>query len=291
MAGYNDAERTYAWLDTLFVNNPNVPGSKTPQPENLVYPGALVTTEQETEERNTLYSFQAIQNAYRVLFLCSLDDEPSRTESILHAHAEYFLKRAYAAWNLSGGRREDFERNLKVYVNTTLSELFANNAPVCRVGTNEVLAVQDLHAELEAMRSQNSLLRQEIERRDSTIEELRLKLEDADARDRYFSQNLADSIEGATAEQRAKYEYLRANTDTVVAAATAEVQETLQRTMKQLGMCQIDFTRLQAKYESEAVVARQRLQLLSEGEAALRKAEERLVTCGETEKSENCTIM
>jgi hypothetical protein len=288
---YNDAERTYAWLDTLFVNNPNVPGSRIPQPENLVYPDALVTTEKETEERNTLYSFKAIQDAYRVLFLCSLDDAPSRTETILHAHAEYFLKRAYAAWNLSGSRKDDFERNLKVYVNTTLSELFANNAPVCRMGTNEVLAVQDLHSEMEALRNQNMRIRQELEQKNATIEELKLKLEDADARDRYFSQNLADSIEGATAEQRAKYEYLRANTDTVVAAATQELQETLQRTMKQLGMCQSDFTRLQVRHETEMVVSRQRLQLLGEGEAALRKAEERLMACGETEKSENCTVM
>jgi hypothetical protein len=293
MSVYNDAERTYAWLDTLFINNPNVPGSRIPQPENLEFPATLPTTKEETDLRNSMYSFQAIQNAYRVLFLCSLDDEPSRTESILHAHAEYFLKKAYAMWNLSGSRREEFERNLKMYANTTISELFAMNAPVCRVGTNEVLALQDMHAELEAVRTQNAVLRAEIERHTMTIEELKLKLEESDARDRYFSQNLADSIQGAIAEQKAKYEYLRANTDTIVAAATQEQQVTLQRTLKLLGECQADFTRLQSKHEAEAVVSRQRLTLLEEGGAIIRKAEARLEACGcgETDKSDNCTIM
>lgn len=291
MSAYSDAERTYAWLDTLFVNNPNMPGSRTPQPEYLVYPETLPTNEEETEQRNTLYNFQAIQNAYRVLFLCSLDDQPSRTESILHAHAEYFLKKAYAAWNLSGSRREEFERTLKVYVNTTLTELFSNNAPVCRVGTNEVLAVQDMHAELEAMRAQNALLRVEIEKRDGTIGELKLKLEESDARDRYFSQNLADSIEGATAELRAKNEYLTKNTDTVVAAATQELRENLQRTLKDVGACQADYNRLHAKRESELVISRNRLDLLEENDALLRKARARLEACGESDGSGNCTIM
>jgi hypothetical protein len=287
---YSDQDRTNEWLNTLFENNPKSPGSKLAHPDRLVFPDGAPASAEQAKERNTVYTFESIQNAYRVLYLCSMDDNPSKTESLLHAHAESFLKRAYAAWNLWGTRREEFERTLKVYVNTTLSDLFAMHAPICKFGTNEILALQDVHRELEAARAEAAVLRAEIQRRDDALAELRQKLSDAESRDRYFAQNLADSIEGATAEQRAKYEYLRKNTDTVVAAATQEKEMMLQATRKQLGACQFDFTNLMGKFEKETLQSEQRLLQLAEKEVQVKQLNHKLATCGEYEPS-SCIIV
>ncbi len=292
MSVYSDADKTYAWLGELFETNTRVPGAKIAHPEALRFPDGLPSTEAEVKEREEVYNFDAIQNAYRVLWACSMDDNPSHSESLLHAHAESFLKRAYAAWHLVGDTREAFEKSLKSYVNITLNDLFTSHAPICRVGTNEILALQDMHAEMETLRSENAVLRGEIERRDDAIAELRMKVEDAEIRDRRFNETLADSIAGAKLEQQQRYDYLSKHVDTVVAAATLELQQQNQTALKQLGECQFDLTRVAKQTEGETTVARERLQLLGLAEAELKKMQERLAACGEPSKAdESCSIM
>jgi hypothetical protein len=221
-----------------------------------------------------------------------MDDNPSHSESLLHAHAEAFLKRAYAAWHLVGDAREAFEKSLKSYVNITLSDLFTTHAPICRVGTNEILALQDMHSEMETLRSENAVLKGEIERRDDAIAEMRQKLEDAELRERRFNDTLADSIAGATLQQRNDYNYLQNHVDTVVSAATLELQQQNQTVLKQLGECNYDLSRSAKKNEDEAAIAQERLQLLALAKAELVKMQERLEACGEPSRSdESCSIM
>jgi hypothetical protein len=288
---YSDADKTYAWLDELFETNTRVPGSKIAHPEALRFPDGLPSTEEQTKERETVYSFDAIQNAYRVLWACSMADDRSHSESLLHAHAESFLKRAYAAWHLVGDTRDAFEKSLKSYVNITLNDLFTSHAPICRVGTNEILALQDMHSEMETLRSENAVLRGEIERRDDALAELRTKLGDAELRDRRFNETLADSIAGAKLQQQNEYNYLKEHVDTVVSAATMELQQQNQTVLRQLGECQFDLSKVAKQIEGESSTVREQNRLLALAQAEMKKMQERLEACGEPKADESCSIM
>jgi 2-methylisocitrate lyase-like PEP mutase family enzyme len=149
-----------------------------------------------------------------------------------------------------------------------------------------------MHSEMETLRSENAVLKGEIERRDDAIAEMRQKLEDAELRERRFNDTLADSIAGATLQQRNDYNYLQNHVDTVVSAATLELQQQNQTVLKQLGECNYDLSRIAKKNEDEAAIAQERLQLLALAKAELVKMQERLEACGEPSRSdESCSIM
>ena len=289
MSDFSETEVTYAWLNTLFGSDARAPGVKIPSPENLELAPGVNSTEEDERERKLVYNFTNIQNAYRVLFICSLSNSPNHTESLLHAHAETFLKKAYAAWNLSGIARIKFEQSLGVYVNTTLAEMFQTNAPVCREGANEILALQDMHMELEDARNEIAGLKVGIKFGASEIESLREKLKEAELRDINFAQNLSDSIEGAVLEQRQKFDFLSKNVDAVIASAMSETNQKLDTAREQLGKCQFNYTILQDKCKIAEDTAQERLVLLEKAALEMKKMQDRLRTCGRDEKSE-CVI-
>jgi hypothetical protein len=288
MTDFNETEVTYAWLDTLFGSDSRAPGAKISNPENLELAPGVTPSAEEDRERELIYNFTNIQNAYRVLFICSLSNSPNHTESLLHAHAETFLKKAYAAWNLSGIARLKFEQSLGVYVNTTLAEMFQTNAPVCREGANEILALQDMHKELEDARNEIADLKAGIKFSGSEIQALREKLKEAELRDINFAQNLSESIDGAVVEQRQKFDFLTKNVDAVITSAVSETQQKLDSTKEQLGKCQINYTILQDKLKHFQNLAQDRLELLEKAASEMTKMQNRLKSCGEGEKSECC---
>jgi hypothetical protein len=288
MTDFSETELTYAWLDTLFDSNEKSPGSKTANPENLELAPGVSTTEEDDAERELIYNFTNIQNAYRVLFICSLTNSPNHTESLLHAHAETFLKKAFAAWNLSGIARFKFEQSLGVYVNTTLAEMFQTNAPICREGANEILALQDMHKEIEDARNEIADLKAGLRFSSTEIQTLREKLKEAELRDINFAQNLSESIDGAVVEQRQKFDFLTKNVDSVITSAVSETQQKLESTKEQLGKCQINYTILHDKYKTAQDTAQDRLELLQKAASELTKMQNRLQSCGQGEKSECC---
>jgi hypothetical protein len=289
MSEFSATELTYAWLDSLFSQDPSKPGSKIADSSQLVLGPGVLSTEEEDQEREQIYTFQNIQNAYRVLSICSMPDSKFYTESLLHAHAETFLKKAYAAWNLSGVPRLRFENSLKTYVNTTLAEMFQTNAPVCREGTNEILALQDMHQEVEECRRQNLSLKETVREMQYENDKLREALKNADLRDVSFAQNLSDSIEGATLEQRQKYQFLTTNIDAVIAAAVVDTKSQLGTVEEQLGQCQFKYTVLQSKLEKSEGDRREQLKLLQNAASEMTLMQDRLRSCGQVEKSD-CSI-
>ena len=288
MSNFSETELTYAWLETLFSPDPQVPGQKVTNPENLELAPGVTQTQMEDEERETVYNFKNIQNAYRVLFICSLANSPTHTESLLHAHAETFLKKAYAAWNLSGIPRLRFEQALGVYVNTTLAQMFQTNAPVCREGTNEILALQDMHQELEDSRVTIAELKARVGFYSKEVEMLQEKLKEAELRDINFAQNLSESIDGAVVEQRQKYEFLSKNVDSVIAAAVQDTKQQLDGERGQLYKCQSEFTFMQGQLKIAQETSQERLVLLEKAAAEMMKMQDRLRSCGQIEKSECC---
>jgi hypothetical protein len=268
---YTDSERTSLWLETLFVTDPNMPGAKIARRDNLVVGQGVVITEEDAEERIKVYNFDAIQNAYKMLHLCSNTDSPSKSESLVHAHAETFLKRAYAAWNLSGQTRKDYEESLKVYVNASLSDLFSLHAPICNPNTNEILALQDIYEELETLRHRVDLLNVEILKRDELIEELRETLENSKERERYYDLNMQDAIKGATLQLQEKYDYLVVHSDLVVAAAVKECENNLRLSENFSRESQASLKAQKEKTLEQEALAQERLVLLKEAELEINR--------------------
>jgi hypothetical protein len=287
---YTDTDRTSLWLESLFQADPSLVGSKIARPDNLVLGVGVEATEDDNEERAKLYNFDNIQNAYKMLHLCSITESPSKSESLVHAHAETFLKRAYAAWNLSGQARRDYEESLKVYVNASLSDLFSLNAPICNPNTNEILALQDIHEEVGDLRKQVSALKAQIARRDDSIAEFKEALATAKEREEYFDLHVQDAIKGATAELQGKYDYLVSKTDVVVAAAVREFKEKLREMQGMYEESQEALAKQEKKTLKQEAVARERLLLLNEAEEELKKMQSRLEECGLNPRQGNCTI-
>lgn len=294
---YSDTDRTSLWLETLFQADPSMKGSKIARPDNLVLGPGVESTEEDKQEREKVYTFDAIQNAYKMLHLCSIADSPSKSESLVHAHAESFLKRAYAAWNLSGQTRRDYEESLKVYMNASLSDLFSLNAPICNPNTNEILALQDIHEEVEDLRKQVSVLKAQISRRDDTISELKESIAASKQREEYFDLHVQDSIKGATLELQGKYDYVVSKTDVIVAAAVKEYKEKLRDMQGLYEDAQEAIVKQEKKTQKQEAktiqceaVARERLLLLSEAEQELEKMQSRLKECGLSPGPSKCTI-
>jgi hypothetical protein len=289
---YTEMDRTSMWLETLFQADPSMPGSKIARPDNLVVGPGVESTEEDNEDRAKLYTFDNIQNAYKMLHLCSITESPSKSESLVHAHAETFLKRAYAAWNLSGQTRRDYEESLKVYMNASLSDLFSLNAPICNPNTNEILALQDIHEEVNDLRKQLSALKVQISRRDDVIAELKDSIAASKEREEYFELHLQDSIKGATAEIQGKYEYLVKHSDVVVAAAIQDAKEKLNDMRSLYEDAQDAITKQEKKTLKQEAIARERLMLLSEAEEELKRMQMRLKALGESPvQSSKCSIM
>jgi hypothetical protein len=149
--------RVRDWVDYIFEKDPSNPSTVLVHANRLAVPEGLeqYASAQEAAQRNDVYNIQALLNAFRMRQLCSVDNLITSGESLLHAHAELFLSRGYAAWNLTGKSKLDFEERLKRFTDPTLSQLFLSGAPVCTTQENEILQASDLRERVLELEREN----------------------------------------------------------------------------------------------------------------------------------------
>jgi hypothetical protein len=142
--------------------------------------------------------------------------------------------------------------------------------------------------ELKNSRVQIQELKTEVGFYAREIDTLKEKLKEAELRDINFSLNLAEAIDGAVLEQRQKYEFVSKNVDSIIAAAVEDTKQQLQSKSAQLGKCQFEYTYLQGQVKIAQEISQERLTLLEKAAAEMTKMQDRLRSCGQTEKSECC---
>ena len=213
------------WIDFIFEKDV-ASGRVIIHQEHLKVPEGLekFSSPEEVNLRNEVYTFNAILNSYRIRQLCTIE-KVSEGESLLHAHAELFLSKAYAAWNLNSSTRPsrmDFENRLKRLTDPTLTMLFTGNAPVCSVKDEEIIESSDLKIELDKLRVENASLKEYAEQAKEEMETLQTKLMQREEQIKLMQNNLNDSIEAGLFAKENELQKLRESTDLIVASALQE---------------------------------------------------------------------
>ena len=226
MGGAIFDSRVKDWIDTIFEKEYGS-GTIIVHQERLVVPDGIesYSSAEESRLRNDVYNINALLNSYRIRQLCTLDNAIVSGESLLHAHADLFLSKGYAAWNLTGKSRLDFENTLKRLMDPTLTMLFTGNAPVCSPDSNEIVDSAEL-------RERNNQLQREIanvqvisEQASEEMADLRDKLMAKEEQIRMMELNLAESIQAGLEAKEKELETLRNNTDLIVASALQEQKD------------------------------------------------------------------
>jgi len=218
--------RVSRWLEMLFEKNMTIPGETIVHPERLQVPKGIegMFSREESLLRTEKYNIYKLLNAYRIRQLCTLDKAPG--ESLLHAHAELFLSRGYAAWNLYGNSRIEFENSLLRLTEPTLTSLFAGNAPICSVDDNEIIDSYELKQKVDELQRENANFQLISEQAADEMEDLQEQIARKDEQVRLMEQNLNDTINAALLEKNRELEELRHNTDLIVATALQEQKQT-----------------------------------------------------------------
>jgi hypothetical protein len=217
--------RAKEWVDYIFEKDPQSPGTILVHAERLHVPDGLEINAEESRLRAEVYTLDSLLNAYRMRQLCSVDNLLTSSESVLHAHAELFLSRGYAAWNFSGQSRLNYEERLRRYSDPTLSSLFSNNAPVCTTRGNEVLQVSELQERIFDLERENSNLRSIAESASEEMEHMKDDLQEKKNQLDVVEHNLKASIENALAVKNKEIDELRNTTDLIVASALQEQKD------------------------------------------------------------------
>jgi hypothetical protein len=220
--------RVINWIDSIFEkdlasNRINI------HPERLIIPEGLekYSSPQEAILRSDVYNFNAILNSYRIRQLCTLEKNgivPG--ESLLHAHADLFLSKAYAAWNLSGRSRLDFESNLNNLTNPTITMLFTGNAPVCSSSDGEIVESYELKSDLNNLKIENANFQAFSAQAADEMEVLQNKLKEKEKQIKFMEENLSDSIQAGLMAKDKQLQDLREQVDLIVASALQEQQDT-----------------------------------------------------------------
>jgi hypothetical protein len=217
--------RVKDWIDSIFEKD-LASGTVIVHQERLVLPAGIesYSSAEESRLRNDVYNINALLTSYRMRQLCTLDRVVGG-ESLLHAHAELFLSKGYAAWNLTGKSRLDFENSLKRLTDPTLTMLFTGNAPVCSVENNEIIDSADLKEQLLQLQRENANFQAISEQAAEDMADLRNKLMQKDEQIQLMEENLGESIQAALSAKEKELESLRNNTDLIVASALQEQKD------------------------------------------------------------------
>jgi hypothetical protein len=220
--------RVRDWVDYIFEKDPNSPSTIIVHANHLAVPEGIdqYSSPQESVQRNEVYNIQALLNAYRMRQLCAVDNLLTSSESLLHAHAELFLSKGYAAWNLTGKSKADFEERLKRFTDPTLSRLFMGDAPVCSTQENEILQASELRERVLELERENVNFKAISEQAAEEMVDLRDKLQEKTEQIRLMELHLKETIETALAAKHQELEKLRGDTDLIVATALQEHQDT-----------------------------------------------------------------
>jgi hypothetical protein len=214
-------------VDYIFEKDATNPSTVLVHANRLAVPEGLeqYATVQESAERNEVYNIQALLNAFRMRQLCAVDNLITSGESLLHAHAELFLSRGYAAWNLTGKSKTDFEERLKRFTDPTLSKLFLSDTPVCSAQENEILQASDLRERLLELERENVNFKAIAEQAAEEMVDLRDQLQEKIHQMELMETNLKSTIDAALAGKQRELEKLQEATDLIVATALQEHQD------------------------------------------------------------------
>jgi hypothetical protein len=217
--------RVKDWIDTIFEKD-LASGTVIVHQERLVLPAGIesYSSPEESRLRNDVYNINALLTSFRMRQLCTLESVVGG-ESLLHAHAELFLSRGYAAWNLTGKSRIDFENSLKRLTDPTLTMLFTGNAPVCSVENNEILDSSDLREHVLQLQRENANFKAISEQAAEEMAILRDKLMSKEEQIQLMEINLGESIQAALSAKEKELESLRSSTDLIVASALQEQKD------------------------------------------------------------------
>lgn len=218
--------RVKDWIDFIFEKDPNSPGVINVHANRLEVPEGIgeYSTAEEMKLRSEVFTLQALLNAYRMRQLCS-QDKFSQTETLVHAHAELFLSRGFAAWNLTGQARITFEDSLKRFTNPTLSTLFFENAPVCSTAETEILESSDVKNRIEQLERENINFKAVAEQGAEEMASVRDALEKAREEIHLLESNLDGAIKAGLAEKNMQLNKLQEEVDIIVATALQEYKD------------------------------------------------------------------
>jgi hypothetical protein len=218
--------RVSTWIDSIFEKD-LASGTVIVHQERLQVPEGLekYSTPEEVMLRNDVYNINALLNSYRIRQLCTLDRVVSG-ESLLHAHADLFLSKGYAAWNLNGRSRIDFENSLKRLTDPTLSMLFTGNAPVCSGKDSEIVDSYELKEELDQLKRENSTLQVISEQAADEMADLENRLRKKEEQIKLMEENISDSIQAGLYSKDKELRELRDSIDLIVASALQEQKDT-----------------------------------------------------------------
>jgi hypothetical protein len=227
--------RVRDWVNFIFEKDPNNPSTIIVHADHLALPEGIeqYSSSQESMQRNEIYNIQALLNAYRMRQLCAVDNLLTSSESLLHAHAELFLSKGYAAWNLTGKSKVDFEDRLKRFTDPTLSTLFMGDAPVCSTQENEILQASELRERVLELERENvnfkAISEQAAEEMADLSEKLQQKTEQIHLMEIHLNETILSALsskqqefEKALSEKNQELEKLRGETDLIVATALQE---------------------------------------------------------------------
>jgi len=147
------------------------------------------------------------------------------SESLLHAHAELFLTKGYAAWNLTGQSRLAFEERLKRFSDPSIASLFTRNAPVCTINGNEILQGEELRERIRELEQENANFKAIAEQASEEMLGVRDELVEKTRQLELVEYNLKASIDAGLASKDRELEELRNSTDVIVASALQEQKE------------------------------------------------------------------
>jgi hypothetical protein len=225
--------RVKDWVEYIFEKDPSDPSVILVHAERLAVPEGLASysTAEEVKLRSDVYNINELLKAYRTGKLCSPNSGFS-SETLLHAHAEVFLSKGYAAWNLTGKARMDFLDRLKRFTEPALSSMFFENAPVCTMSDDEIILASELKERVLQLERENVNFKAVAEEAADQLAKVTDELTKSKEELAMLESSVAGAIEAGLEQKNRQIEQLHAETDVIVAAALQEYKDAEKKVLR-----------------------------------------------------------
>jgi hypothetical protein len=225
--------RVKDWVEYIFEKDPNDLSVILVHADRLAVPEGLASysTAEEVRLRSDTYNINELLKAYRTGKLCSPNSGFS-SETLLHAHAEVFLSKGYAAWNLTGKSRLDFLDRLRRFTEPALATMFFENAPVCTLGDDEIIIASELKERVLQLERENVNFKAVAEEAADQLARVTDELTKSRDELSLLESSIAGAIEAGLEQKDRQLEQLQAETDVIVASALQEFKDTQRKTLR-----------------------------------------------------------